>query len=325
MQSSLTRRNFLQTSSALLAGAAATPLLSGAAASEPTAPRLMLACRDSHLKLVGEKDCWAAMKKIGAEGVEAAIREDLSLADLFHPERKYSAATPEGIETLKADLAASGRKITALCMFNRFDERPDLEVEWCAKAAKAAQSLGVPAIRIDVVPRKVARAEFLAFATDVLKKVIQASESTGVAFAIENHGNTTNDPEFLKPLFDGVGSKRLGLTLDTGNFYWFGHPLSKLYDLYETFAPRAFHTHCKSINYPESEREKQRPMGWKYGEYHRPIYEGDIDFARVVAILRKAGYRNDLCVEDETLQKTRPEQATAVLSKEIQHLKSVAG
>ena len=110
-----------------------------------------------------------------------------------------------------------------------------------------------------------------------------ATADTGVRFGIENHGNTTNDPEFLAALFDGVGSKRLGLTLDTGNFYWFGHPLSKLYGLYEQFAPRAFHTHCKSIRYPEDDRERQRPMGWKYGEYNGPIYDGDIDFGRVVA------------------------------------------
>ena len=76
------------------------------------------------------------------------------------------------------------------------------------------------------------------------------------------------------PLFAGVGSKRLGLTLDTGNFYWYGHPLSKVYELYEMFASRVFHTHCKSIGYPAEEREKQRPMGWQYVKYHGPIYSG---------------------------------------------------
>ena len=124
-----------------------------------------------------------------------------------------------------------------------------------------------------------------------LKRVIETTEDTGVAFGIENHGGTTNDPEFLKPLFDRVGSKRLGLTLDTGNFYWFGHPLSKVYELYEAFAPRVCHTHCKSIRFPETEREKQRPMGWEYGKYNCPIYEGDIDFRRVVKILRRRATR----------------------------------
>jgi sugar phosphate isomerase/epimerase len=83
--------------------------------------------------------------------------------------------------------------------------------------------LGVPAIRIDVVPAKLARSEFLKLAADALAKIIADTEPTGVAFAIENHGTTTNDPAFLSALFEKVGSQRLGLTLDTANFYWFGH------------------------------------------------------------------------------------------------------
>ena len=33
-----------------------------------------------------------------------------------------------------------------------------------------------------------------------------ATESTGIVFGVENHGKTTNDPEFLDALFAGVGS-----------------------------------------------------------------------------------------------------------------------
>ena len=69
---------------------------------------------------------------------------------------------------------------------------------------------------------------------------LAAAEPTGVTFAVENHSHTTNDPAFLTALLDGVGSKRLGLTLDIGNFYWFGHPLGKVYELCETFAPPHF-------------------------------------------------------------------------------------
>ena len=146
-----------------------------------------------------------------------------------------------------------------------------------------------------------------------------------MAFAVENHGTTTNDPVFLNALFEKVGSKRLGLTLDTGNFYWFGHPLSKVYELYETFAPRVFHTHCKSIRYPAAEREKQRPMGWKYDQYTCPLGEGDIDFARVAAILHKAGYHNDLCIEDESLYFRKPsaDAATKQLTDEVWLLKGI--
>ena len=98
-----------------------------------------------------------------------------------------------------------------------------------------------------------------------------------------------DNPQFLDRLFDGVGSCRLGLTLDTANFYWWGHPVSELYPIYEKFAPRVVHTHCKSIGYPDDKKNVRREMGWEYGKYCCPVYEGDIDFKKLAAILRKSG------------------------------------
>jgi sugar phosphate isomerase/epimerase len=179
----------------------------------------------------------------------------------------------------------------------------------------------VPTIRIDVASSKPTTADFLAFSIQMLKKIVVATESTGVRFGVENHGKITNNPEFLDALFAGVGSKRVGLTLDTGNFYWFGHPLTKVYEAFVRFAPRVYHTHCKSIKYPADKREQQRPMGWKYAEYNCPLFEGDIDFHRVIKILRDAGYHNDLCLEDESLGKAPQDRRTAIVTREIQCLK----
>jgi sugar phosphate isomerase/epimerase len=124
-------------------------------------------------------------------------------------------------------------------------------------------------------------------------------------------------------LFERVGSPRLGLTLDVGNFYWFGHPLSKLYKIVEKFAPRVFHTHCKSIAFPAGQREQQRPVGWEFGRYTCPLYAGDIDYGRVVEILKKAGYANDLCVEDESLSHFPNAEHAGILQREIEYLKKL--
>jgi len=324
MTSLVTRRDFIQRSSRLLVGTAAASALGRSALAAESRPPLTLACGDATLRHVQAADCWAALKAIGAEGIEANISLDLSFPRLFHPTRKYSAATPEDVAALKSDLHASGCKITAFLMSNQFDVRPEQEIAWCIQAAQAAQALGVPAIRIDVVNRKPTAGNFLQATVETLKKILAGSESTGVVFGVENHGRTSNDPELLDALFAGVGSPRLGLTLDTGNFYWFGHPLSKLYDLYAKYAPRVFHTHCKSIKYPADQRDVQRPMGWKYGEFNCPIDQGDIDFRRVVKILRDAGYHNDLCIENESLGKLPEADRQAALAKEIQHLKAIA-
>ena len=321
MSLDLTRREFV----ALAGGAAASLIVGQNAPAAEKSARWLATVRDAMLAQIGQPDCWTALKVIGAEGVEAVIGEDLSFPGLKHPEVKYTAADAAGSERVAADARAAGQKITAFCMFNRFAERPDFEVEWGTRVARAAQALGVPAVRIDVVPGKLERKAFLEVAIAALKKLMAATADTGVRFGIENHGNTTNDPDVLTAIFDGVGSERLGLTLDTGNFYWFGHPLSKLYGLYERFAARAVHTHCKSIRYPAEDRERERPMGFKYGEYNGPIYDGDIDFARVTAILKKAGYTGDLCIENESLKKHKPEEAAEILRKEIALLKKLRG
>lgn len=325
MPQSFSRRRFLELTAGVTAGLAAASMVgpfSAVGHAADKSRKILATCRDGMLRHTGEPCCWTALKRIGAEGVEVMITETLALPAMYHPTKKYSLASAVEIDAFRADAAAAGMKITGFLMSNKFEARPDVEIDWCKRAAEAAKALGVPAIRIDVVAQKLKRPEFLALAIETLKKMMAATEATGVPFGIENHGHTTNDPEFLDPLFEQVGSKRLGLTLDIGNFYWFGHPLSKVYTLCEKYATRTFHTHCKSINYPADERETQRKTGLRYGELCCPIDRGDIDYGRVAQILTKVGYANDLCVEDESLGKFKG-QGAEVLSKEIELLKRV--
>ena len=100
-----------------------------------------------------------------------------------------------------------------------------------------------------------------------------------------------------------------------GILYWYGHPLGRLYEIFERFASRVFHTHCKSVRFPQDKKNVQRPMGWEYGKYAFAIYEGDIDFARVAAILRKAGYSGDPCLENESLGKCPDKRHAEILKK----------
>jgi len=281
-------------------------------------------CRDLHLKVAGKPDSWACMKAVGAECIEVLVGMDLSCPNLFHPDRHYTLATADGLRALKEDLAANGCAISAFMMANRLDEQLEKELEWTRKLVPAAQALGVGVIRIDVVPAKLDRAAFLPFAIDACKRLCQVAEGTAVRFGVENHGKVTNDPKFLQALFEGVGSPKLGLTLDCGNFYWWGLPANDLYSVYEKFAPRVVHTHCKSIKYPEAQKNAKREIGWEYGKYNCPIYEGDIDFARVIGILRRANYHGDLCVEDESLGKLPKAEQPEALSKEIALLKKLS-
>jgi len=320
MPGQYSRRDFIRLSSAALL-AASRPLHRIAEAGDAPSVQNLVTCRDIHLRETGAPDCWSAMKQIGITGVEVVVNEDLACPALFHPQKMYNIGSPEAIQDLQEDLKANGFQITAFMMANRFDERLEKELEWCRRVVNGAKQLGTPAIRIDVVPRRLQGDEFLQFSITLGKKLVEMTGGTPVRFAIENHGNTTNRPEFLDPLFEGVGSPDLGLTLDTANFYWFGHPLEQLYSIYEKYAPRAFHTHCKSIRYPEDQRNSQRPMGWEYGRYACPVFEGDIDFGRVAKILKAAGYQGDFCIEDESLGKYPESDRGKILKQEVEHLR----
>jgi len=301
-----------------------------AAASEPAKAGAgkaawAIACRDAHLPESGAADSWSAIKTIGADGAEVMVTSELACEHLYAPEGKFSIADAVAIRGLGRRFGDAGLKITAFCLGTQFDRRGEAEISFVLKVAAAAAELGVPAIRIDVVPREVKdEGEFLKFAVDVGQRLVKDTGGTKVRFGVENHGRTTNKPEFLRKLFAGVGSERFGLTLDTANFYWFGHPLSKLYEIYAEFAPRVFHTHAKSIRFPASERDKQRPVGWEYDKYCCPVYEGDIVFARVAKILRRGGFAGDLCIENESLGRFPTNQRGPILRREIEHLRKAA-
>jgi sugar phosphate isomerase/epimerase len=304
---------------AFLAAAAAAP----AAVRLSAAPsKLPVGTRDAMLKPLGSPDCWAAAKRVAAEVIEVTVDDKFGIPLLSHPQ-PYSLNSPEEIARLSKDLKSNNVRISAFCVASHFDTRPDFEIDFCSKLAKIGHQMGIRAMRIDVVARKMAAPDFLPLAVPALKKLVAASEGTGVRFGVENHGPTGNDPAFLLPMLQQVNSKRIGVTLDTGNFYWFGHPVSKVYELIETVAPHVVHTHCKNIGYPADKRDVQRPMGWEYARYEAPVDKGDLDFTRIVKILKKANYDGDLCVENETLGRMPEAERAAVIASEIAYLKKL--
>ena len=319
----ITRRSFMKSAASLMLSNTALANQRNNSSPKQSKPWI-IACRDSLLKATKKPDCWSAMKWLGVTGVEVEVNPELACPVLYHPKKKFRLATTSDIQILKDDLSKNGLFITAFLMHNRFDERLEEELEWTRKLVNAGQKLDTKVIRIDVVPRRTQREEFLPFAIKVCKQLCNIVEGTSIRYGIENHGSITNDPDFLQRLFDGVGSPNLGLTLDTANFYWYGHPLSELYKIFERFAPRAFHTHCKSIRFPKNRRNTQRPMGWEYNQYSTPIYEGDIDFRKVAEILRKVNYQGDLCLENETLGKYSEDKHAEILQKEIALLRRIS-
>lgn len=270
-----------------------------------------------------------AIDATGIDAVELEYYRDNCVRSLTSPtgDEKFALDSPDGIDAFREHLKANSARVAALVMHNNLGS-DDLagEVAWAVKAVNAAAALGIKAVRIDAIMH--GEMEFTVkrnaevFA-EAMSRVLDATPDTTVDMGIENHGYQGNNPEFLDLVLEKVGSPRVGMTIDTGNFYWRGYPLSRVYEIIEHFAPYCKHTHAKNIAYPVDKREIEREMGWEYMTYASPLAEGDIDHRRVVSILKTAGYDRDLCIEDESMGRWTPENRKEVLKKDAEFFKEI--
>lgn len=288
------------------------------------------AIRDDIVLSAGYPTVRAGLLDLGLIGLEVEFARDNTVHALDSSEgpARLDLTTDSGLETFRAQCATSGIRVAALLMHNNLGS-PDREgeIEWVVRAARAAQALGTPAIRIDAImsgerdlPLEKRHEHF----HSVMAEILERTAEWGGDFGIENHGFQGNDPAFLEGLFARTDDPRLGLTMDTGNFYWYGHPLSRVYEILEQFAPKTKHTHVKNINYPAETRDIQREMGWEYGTYCAPIPDGDIDHSKLVGFLKKAGYDRDFTIEDESLGKfAEGEERLGAVRRDAEYVKSI--
>lgn len=287
---------------------------------------MYISIRESSLKSAGYGSIGEGLADLGLESVELEFRHDYTV---FSP----GAWEPLGFEPEKAGpvigeaFRGAGVGICALLLHNNFNcEDREAEIKWVCDAVRAAGAAGIPAVRIDAVTKGEKEEPFETRVdrfVECMRRVVAETADSTVRMGIENHGVQGNDPAFLEKVIARVGSDRLGVTMDTGNFYWAGHPLSRVYEILASLAPLAKHTHLKNIRYPEETREIQREGGWKYRDFVSPIYEGDIDHRRVVSLLREAGYRGPLTIEDESLGKFDQAGRREVLKKDVAHLREI--
>jgi sugar phosphate isomerase/epimerase len=270
---------------------------------------MYVSIRDDILLATGFQSIAEGLRYYDIEGIELSVDRNFRCHAIAPaPDRPHLFLNDDGdVARLGEQAAQAGARISGFLLPNNFNA-PDIETElaWIVRVVEAAARLGVPAVRIDAImqgERELPLQEREEIFARGVRHVLEKTEGLPVDLGIENHGFQGNDPAFLDGMMALVPSPRLGVTMDTGNFYWAGHPLDKVYRILEHLAPVAKHTHIKNITYPEEMRNVQRALGYEYGKYVCPITEGDIDHAKVVGFLKAAGYDRDLCLEDESLGK----------------------
>lgn len=287
---------------------------------------MYVAVRDDVLRQAGYGSIAEGLKDLKLDSVEIEFLHDYSVWDTAGW-NKVSFRPADAAGTIEKAYGKKKIRICAFLLHNNFNcAEPEKEVQWVIDVIKTAEALKIPASRIDAITKGEKEEPFEIRAgrfVDCMRKAIAATPNSKVSLGIENHGIQGNDPVFLKQVIERVGNERLGVNMDTGNFYWNGFPLNEVYDILRSVAPHTKHTHVKNICYPEETRQQKRANGWEYGKYVSPIYEGDIDHKRVVAILKDAGYRGPLTIEDECLGKLDAAGKKEVLRKDAEYLKSL--
>lgn len=239
--------------------------------------------------------------------------------------RKLSLQSEEQILELKKDLQT--KKIHVPALLTDFDvsmHTIEQSVNWFKQAVNIANMLGAKVIRVDSLLQQEHLYTFgkkVELFVDVFSELLIETKDVPIEFGIENHGKEGNNPIFLLSVVHTIDDPRFGLTLDLGNFYWRGYPLSETEAILKLLAPYAKHTHIKNIAYPETAQEVYREVGWEYETYVCPIFKGDINIETVLSELKKYNYNKVLCIEDESLGKfSDPSQKKEILKQDVEFL-----
>jgi len=110
---------------------------------------------------------------------------------------------------------------------------------------------------------------------DSIEICLKKAEECGVLLALENHWGLTTTVEGLLRIADAIDSPWMGILMDTGNFR------DDPYDKLKQLAPRVSYVQAKTY--------------FGGGEW----YTLDLDYKRIIQILRDAGYRGYVTIEFE--------------------------
>lgn len=148
--------------------------------------------------------------------------------------------------------------------------------DWLVKSAK----LGAPCLRVFAgrQPEDTDLQTARKWVTDGLAECARVAADCGVVLALESHGGLTADAEGCLALLAPFAEEPwVGMNLDFGNF------TGDVYEQYALCAPHAVTTHAKVTVRQGNGREQ-------------------VDYRRVVRIMREAGYEGYLSIEYEDPQ-----------------------
>ena len=151
-------------------------------------------------------------------------------------------------------------------------------IKWIA----AARSLGCHSIRVNAASEGKFD-EQLKLAADGLRRLAEIGDEYGVSVVVENHGGLSSNGAWLAAVMRLVDHPRCGTLPDFGNFR-INRETGETYDMYlgiQQLMPFAKGVSAKTFDF--------KPDG----------YERDIDYDRMMDIVKKSGFRGYIGIEWE--------------------------
>jgi sugar phosphate isomerase/epimerase len=173
-----------------------------------------------------------------------------------------------------------------------------------------AADFGIPIVNTAVGGHQSADESEAAFLANV-GTLADAAETAGVVVALEIHGDIMASSDVTIPLLEKVGRDSIKVNYDTANVEFYSG--DKAVDDLPKITPYLAHVHLKDTT------------GGK-GNWNFPaIGSGTVDFARVLEILRDAGYDGPYSVELEFQGEPWPplDHVTESMQRSYEHLRGL--
>ncbi len=284
------RRDFIQ-SSLLAGGLSGIPSSQAIPAKPSLQPSIKLSVSSySYWHFKGDK---FPIEKV----IDDAASLGLEGIDVLH--RQMESEDNAYLQKLKKHAFVNGIAMTCLSIHQGF-VTPDKEelkkhVDHTNNCIELAYKMGIPCLRlntgrwntiksfddlmknrgIEPILSGYTEDDGYKWCVDGIQQCLKKAEECGVLLALENHWGLGSTPEGMIRIQDTVNSPWLGLLMDTGNF------LEDPYDKLKMIAPRANFVQAKTY--------------YGGGEW----YSLDLDYDRIVKILREVNYHGYISIEFE--------------------------
>jgi sugar phosphate isomerase/epimerase len=285
----MNRRDFVQSG---LLGAMAVPTSQQIQAPKPVLqPKIKLSVSSySYWHFKGDK---FPIEKV----IDEAASLGLEGIDVLH--RQMESEDNGYLQKLKKHAFVNGIAMTCLSIHQGFvtPDKAELKkhVDHTIHCIELAYKMGIPCLRLNTGRWNTIKSfdELMAnrgiepilpgyteddgykWCIDGIQQCLAKAEECGVLLALENHWGLGSTPEGMLRIHETVNSPWLGLLMDTGNF------LENPYDKLEKIAPKANFVQAKTY--------------YGGGEW----YSLDLDYPRIMNILKKVNYQGYVSIEFE--------------------------